>query len=135
MGIFGVFKKKVDIPEPPREVEEQPLELPPLETPELPDIRQEMQNLPEITMSEIKIPEVKARPTSPKQVFVSVQDYEMILNSLSSIREKLAATDNYVKELQHLKQQHDKELEGWRVQLDDTQRKLTYVDEVLFQAG
>ena len=129
MGIFDAFSKKkeaesVSLPPPPLPVEapEAPEEIEPISAPEPMEIE------------EVEEPEMQHEKPIPRDgpVFVSVQDYQEILNGVNSIKSKLGEVDDSFKKLNNIKTGQEKELEEWRKALEDVQRKLTYVDEVLF---
>ena len=127
MGIFDSFSKKkeqesVSLPPPPM----------PVEAPEAP---QEIAPISAPVPAEMAVEEpVKHETPIPHDgpVFVSVQDYQEILNSVNSIKSKLGEVDDTFHKLTQIKTGQEKELEEWRKSLEDVQRKLTYVDEVLF---
>lgn len=140
MGIFDVFAKKKEA-----------LTLPPPPMPDTEDAMPEPIEMPEPPMDiepvavsehEEEVIHDEHPMESPMHVghalpregplFVSVQDYQLILNGVTAIKSKLSATDESFKKLHDVKQAQEKQLEMWRQSLEDVQRKLTYVDEVLF---
>ncbi|MBI4145343.1 hypothetical protein HY493_04015 [Candidatus Woesearchaeota archaeon] len=141
MGIFDAFKKKKESAElPPPPMPDLGPELPPLpeqsmEAPEPPqELMPEAPETPEPMHEEPTAHEEREAPvrTDEGPLFVSVQDYQTILNSVNMIRSKLGDAEDSFKKLHDIKQGQEKELEDWRSTLEDVQRKLTYVDEVLF---
>lgn len=72
-------------------------------------------------------------PARAGPLFVSVQDYQAILNSVNGIRARLNDADESFKKLNEIKASQDKQLDDWRGYLENVQKKLTYVDEVLFE--
>ena len=66
---------------------------------------------------------------------LSVDDYQQVLGSIGYIRSKLEDAEELIKKLNHLKIAEEKEFESWRSQLEDVQRKLAYVEDVIFAAG
>ena len=116
------------------------------EAPELPDMPEATVDAPEMPSFEAPEPmpveeeHEHVEPETPHHMntrngpmFVSVQDYQLILNGVAAIKGKLAETDESFKKLQTIKQQQDKQLDDWRATLEDVQQKLTYVDDVLFE--
>lgn len=73
------------------------------------------------------------RPARKGPLFVGVQDYQQLLNSVASIKGKLAETDDSFKKLSDIKTAQDKALEDWHAVLGNVQKKLSYVDDVLFE--
>jgi len=140
MGIFDVFGKKkqesLTLPPPPMpEMDEHQMELPepPHDFEPAPEPVEE--HVIEERHEELPAPEPMA-PRAPRShdgpIFVSVQDYQAILNGVTAMKSKLSATDESFKKLHDIKAAQDKQLDAWRSTLEDVQRKLTYVDEVLF---
>ncbi len=125
MGLF-TFKKKV-ILESPTEHAEMESELPEIRLPQL-----DLPSMDEPTLA----PQVEVEDgTSPVMpVFVSVEDYQAVLEHVNKMKELLADAEGHMKTLQGIKTHQEKELESWRRQLEDAEKKLSYVDELLFQA-
>ncbi|HSU72504.1 MAG TPA: hypothetical protein VLJ21_01500 [Candidatus Binatia bacterium] len=136
MGLFDVFGKKKEpmmLPPPPMpDLEEHP------EAMDFPEPPQELEALAPMDEAPMESSEPMPEPRAPHRIdregplFVSVQDYQMILNGVTAIKSKLSATDESFKKLHDVKAAQEKQLELWRQSLEDVQRKLTYVDEVLF---
>lgn len=138
MGIFDVFAKKKEaltLPPPPMPDMEDAMPEP-IEMPEPPmDIEPVSEHEEEIIHDEHPMESpMHVGHALPREgpLFVSVQDYQLILNGVTAIKSKLSATDESFKKLHDVKQAQEKQLEMWRQSLEDVQRKLTYVDEVLF---
>ncbi len=131
MGIFGIFSKKKQEPElllPPSGMAEGHLES------EIPAVKgSEMAEEPmtEETHS-FGMPETRE---SAKAAFVSVQDYKAMVDSAEYIRDRLSQAEAMIAGMQELKKHGDKEIEMWKTKLDDIQKKLAFVEEVLSQGG
>lgn len=156
MGLLDVFSKKEKPKEalapPPPPMPELPAPPPMPEEPELPEtISAELPELPEtisVPMPELpeeepmpleeyhkeehEMPEERILPEREGPLFVSVQDYQIILDSLNSIKAKLNQADSSFENLNKIKNQQQQKFEQWRKSLEDVQRKLTYVDEVIY---
>ena len=70
----------------------------------------------------------------PRQSFVAVEDFKQIINDTNVVRAKLMEADNFVKRLTELKNEEERSLEKWRAQLEDVEKKLTFVDHVIEKA-
>ena len=81
----------------------------------------------------VREPLVKTRDM-PKKTFVSVNDYKTILTETNMVRQRLMTADNFVKKLTDLKQEEERSLERWRSQLEDVEKKLAYVDQLIEKA-
>ena len=66
-------------------------------------------------------------------LFVSVSDYQTILDGVDRIKEDLGQTEAHVAQILRHKQDAERVIDEWRNQLEDIQKKLSYVDEVLFE--
>lgn len=67
----------------------------------------------------------------PAKTFVSVDDYRRIMSETNMVRQRLLNADNFMKKLQDLKVDEEKALERWRSQLEDVEKKLAYVDQLI----
>jgi len=131
MGIFSIFSKKKQEPElplPPSGMAEGHLEseLPAVKGSELSDYQ-----IGETSRFE-GMPEPRERA---KAAFVSVQDYKAMVDGAEYIRDKLSQAEAMIAGMQELKKHADKEIEMWKAKLDDVQKKLAFVEEVLSQGG
>jgi hypothetical protein len=98
----------------------------------------EMPELPAETHEEHDIPEAEhhAETHQPRRdgpLFVSMQDYQAILSNVNGIRAKIGDAEESFKKLGELKTSQDKLIDDWRGLFEQVQKKLTYVDDVLFE--
>ncbi len=111
--------------------EEKGLEFPVI--PDMPDIRPA--KLAEIApkQKQVKIPvkrEIVVKETV-KPMFVSVEDYNKINDHLSKLRSRLKEAEETVDKLEELKKEQEEALDSWMQSLEDIERKITKVDEVI----
>ncbi|MFH0979093.1 MAG: hypothetical protein V1837_07380 [Candidatus Woesearchaeota archaeon] len=66
-----------------------------------------------------------------KPLFVRVDDYREIIDGAAEIRNNLKEASDIVVRMNELKNEEDKEFEKWRLELEDMQRKLMYVDRIV----
>ena len=66
--------------------------------------------------------------------FVAVEDYKRIINDTNAIRSKLMDAELFVRKLSDLKNEEERSFEKWRVQLEDVEKKLNYVDHLIAKA-
>ncbi|GEM_PF-1910581 len=98
--------------------------------------------VPEMPVPEIELPsriieepfkrEMNREMNTSKPIFVNFNKYRSVLKEISSIREFVAVANNSMANLNSLKTAEDSELDEWRLRLEDIERKLVYMDEVLF---
>jgi hypothetical protein len=65
-------------------------------------------------------------------IFVDINSFKTMLNGVDIIKEDIRSSDEILQNLNKIKDMKDKELERWRLQLEDIQRKISYVDKVIF---
>jgi len=115
----------------PEEAETEELFKPVLEVakPEIP----EMPELPEI-------PEIIERRAEPVRmaaaegpIFVKSRDYQEVLGKITKIKESVQQTENTFNRMNEIKNEKDKVLNQWKESLEDIQRKLIYVEKVLYE--
>lgn len=66
-------------------------------------------------------------------LFITIEGYRRILADLDHVKNQLKHAEDVVGRLNELKSAKDKEFEKWRMELEDVQRKLLYVDKVIFE--
>lgn len=71
----------------------------------------------------------------PKPAFVAVEDYKRIINDTNTIRSKLMDAENFVRRLGDLKNEEERSFERWRTLLEDVEKKMNYVDQLIAKAG
>ena len=164
MALFGFLKKKEDLPLPPppsppqlppllkgdiddisapmeehEELPQFPTALPapdmnfPEWTPSPPAGEEEVRVLDKTIQPEMEEPIEVIRP-SPKPAFVAIEDYKRIINDTNLIRSKLMDAENFVKRLGDLKNEEERSFERWRTQLEDVEKKMNYVDQLIAKA-
>lgn len=99
----------------------------PEQLPELPEFKLMQQPSEKKERAEVVRPSI--RPT-----FVAVDDYKRIINDTNIIRSKLIAADDFVKKLGDLKNEEERAIDRWRHQLEDVEKKLNYVDQLIATA-
>jgi len=71
--------------------------------------------------------------TKEVPVYVKIDDYKDILEIVGLIKNKISETRSALQKLVELKAQEEQELEHWRQELDEIQRKVEYIDKALFE--
>jgi len=69
-----------------------------------------------------------------KPIFVGVDEYSKISEDSNVIRAKLLEADEFVKHLNHLKTKEEDLLKNWRSRVEDIDKKLNFVDELVSKA-
>ena len=71
---------------------------------------------------------------SKEPLYVMVDNYREIMEGTNQVRSHLKEANDVIVRLGELKNEEDKEFEKWRLELEDMQRKLMYVDKVIFES-
>ena len=66
-------------------------------------------------------------------VFVKMDEYNDLLDIIALINKKIKEARDILEKIYDLKNQEDYELESWKNSLNDVERKLKYIDQVLFE--
>lgn len=65
-------------------------------------------------------------------LFVDIESFRTMLTDIETVRNDIKTSEIILQHLQEIKNSKDKELERWVTQLEDIQKKINYVDKVLF---
>lgn len=68
-----------------------------------------------------------------KPIFVQIEEYEEVLETLSAAKAKLEDAKQVLGHIIELKEEEDNEIDAWKVGLDDVEKKLNFVDKALFE--
>jgi len=158
-----VLKGEKPIPElPPLEIGEPekhlPSEMPeikpsaeekkPSGMPEFPEVpKEEAEEMPEEKIEEVKEAEKPAifeekaeaieKPAPAGEIaapkFVTALSFQTVLTEADAIRSSIRETENIIARINSLKKEEEKEFGSWRAQLEDVEKKLSYIDEVIFK--
>jgi len=96
--------------------------------------------LPELTAEEKEVvydSTIEEEPpvrVAPGPSFVAVEDYKRIITDSNTVRSKLMAAEKFVRRLSDLKNEEERAFEKWKKQLEDVEKKLTYVDQLIAEA-
>ncbi|MBI2102047.1 hypothetical protein HYT53_05555 [Candidatus Woesearchaeota archaeon] len=76
--------------------------------------------------------EKRARET-PKTIYVKVDNFKATLGNISMARGNLRKSEEALAKMESIKSAKDKSFDKIRTSLDDLQKKLVYVDKILFK--
>jgi hypothetical protein len=99
--------------------------------PEFPEIPEEEPE--ELPVLEEEHPAEEEAPAEEGPKFMNVSSFGEIMAEADSIKQSLKEVDMSVKALDELKKQEEAEFQRWRSQLEDVEKKLSYVDKVIFK--
>lgn len=111
-----LFKETVDIPLPPLPKESWRV-----------DSKKSFEPLPALDKRNMKYPGLKP-------LFVKSNDYNAIVAGINTINNRMKEAESMLEDIESLRKEKEKYLQEWRSLLEDTQRKLVYVDKMLFEA-
>ncbi len=111
-------------------------EIPPLEEefplPLVPELEEPLKTIEPEEQVDLTTLETK-QEMSRGPIFIKVDDYRGILESVNLIRNKINESDYIIEALNDLKTKIDAEFEKWREELEEMQRKVMYMDKALFE--
>lgn len=68
-----------------------------------------------------------------KPKFIDINDFRSILSNIGYIKGKLKESSDVLERLNDTKLEEDKAFEKWRLELEDVQRKMLFIDKSLFE--
>lgn len=160
MGIFSFIKKEakpqvptfISIPDAPElafpeipeiEAQENNLEEVPeiseeISVPELPELPEAPGIIPDIEeeMAEEKLPELRFATGKRKSpLFVNIDNYRELMEQLNNAKTVLAEHSGFALRLNDIKVSRDESYEKFRNALETIERKLVYIDKIMFEGG
>lgn len=134
MGLFAT-KKKIELPLPPPPFEPEKKEELPEPVPAAMPLY-EKEEIPEITPEKYEKEELaeKIMPSEIKPIFIAADEYKKIINNANVLRSRLLAGEERMQRLAQIKQAEEKTFASWRAKLEDIEKKLAYVDDVIASA-
>ena len=74
---------------------------------------------------------METQPGAP--VFVKVDEYKDILDILNLVKDKLNEARTTLNKINKLKNEEDNELNLWRSELDEIEKRIGFIDNTLFE--
>ncbi len=71
--------------------------------------------------------------TGEMPVFVKIEEYKDVLDVIELIKDKLAQANNLLGRINELKNEEDSELERWKSNLEEIERKIDDIDNSLLE--
>ena len=66
-------------------------------------------------------------------VFIKIDDYKDVIDVMELIKNKILEANGVLEKIRRLKAEEDAELELWNSNLEDIERKISYIDRTLFE--
>ena len=66
-------------------------------------------------------------------VFIKIDDYKDVIDVMELIKNKIVEANGVLEKVRRLKAEEDAELELWNSNLEDIERKISYIDRTLFE--
>lgn len=66
-------------------------------------------------------------------VFIKVEDYKDVIDVMELIKNKILEANGVLEKVRKLKAEEDAELELWNSNLEDIERKISFIDRTLFE--
>lgn len=68
-----------------------------------------------------------------RPIFVKIDEYEDVLEALSSAKAKIDEAKHVLNNIIDLKEEEDSEIDAWKVGIEDVEKKIDFVDKALFE--
>jgi predicted nuclease with TOPRIM domain len=72
-------------------------------------------------------------PENRSQIFVKIDEYRDVLDVLNLTKEKLNEAREILNTIMHLKNEEDTEIENWHSELEEIEKKISFLDKTLFE--
>ncbi len=72
-------------------------------------------------------------PENHSQIFVKIDEYRDVLDILNLTKEKLNEAKDILNTITHLKNEEDGEIENWHNELEEIEKKVSFIDKTLFE--
>ena len=66
-------------------------------------------------------------------VFVKIHDYKEVLDILDVMKQKIKETNDSLAKIKELKTQEDLEIKDWEKNLEDINKRITFIDKAFFE--
>lgn len=66
-------------------------------------------------------------------VFVKIEEYKEVLDIIAIAKEKIQDARSVMEHLTELKEQEDTEIDSWKANIEDIEKKLLHIDNSLFE--
>ena len=66
-------------------------------------------------------------------VFVRIENYKEVLDVMNMIKNKLNDAKKTLARINELKDREDAELGEWKIELSDVEKKVDFIDDILFE--
>ncbi len=66
-------------------------------------------------------------------VFIKIEDYKDVIDIMELTKNKVLEANEILEKIRRLKAEEDAELELWNSNLEDIERKISYIDRTLFE--
>ena len=91
-------------------------------------------------LDEVEVPEEEIEDSPPVRkyktegpIFVDIDAFRTLLNDLDGIRNDIKSSSDILQHLSEIKNSKDDEFEKWRLALEDLQKKIVYVDKIIYK--
>jgi len=68
-----------------------------------------------------------------KPIFVKVDEHEDIKDMINLIKSKINESKDVLGNIQKLKQEEESELQAWKAEIEDVERKVQFINSTLFE--
>jgi transcription elongation factor Elf1 len=65
-------------------------------------------------------------------IFVKIDEYRDVVDILNLTKDKIKEAKDTLEKVQHLKAQEDAEIESWHAEIEEAERRVSFLDRTLY---
>jgi hypothetical protein len=66
-------------------------------------------------------------------IYVRIEEYKDVLDVINMVKNRLKQAKDTLRKINELKNEEDVEMEKWEAGLDQVERRIAFIDKVLFE--
>jgi len=70
---------------------------------------------------------------NPMPVYVKIDEYKEVIDIMNLIKNKINEAKNILNNIYEIKHQEDVEIDEWKNELEEVERKVNFIDNTLFE--
>ncbi len=71
--------------------------------------------------------------TGKSPVFIKIEEYRQVLDVLDELKKQVVDVRETLQEIDDIRSEEEVDLNQWRNQLDEVEKKILFVDQALFE--
>ena len=66
-------------------------------------------------------------------IFIKIEDYKTVLDIVDLVKKRISEAHEILDKVNEIKNKEDLEIDNWRAELDDVEKKVHFIDQTLFE--